>query len=150
MRLNKEDLLLYAVTDRTWLGEKSLEQAVEESLNGGVTFMQLREKELGEDEFFKEAVRIKKLCENYNVPFVINHVGGMFGIFFTDQKQVTSYAEVMKCDTEKFKVFFHKMLDQGVYLAPSAFEAGFMSLAHTNEDIEKTLAAADIAFAAVA
>ena len=56
----------------------------------------------------------------------------------------------MKCDTEKFKVFFHKMLDQGVYLAPSAFEAGFMSLAHTNEDIEKTLAAADIAFEAVA
>ena len=45
----------------------------------------------------------------------------------------------MKCDTEKFKVFFHKMLDQGVYLAPSAFEAGFMSLAHTNEDIEKRL-----------
>ena len=51
---------------------------------------------------------------------------------------------------KNFKVFFHKMLDQGVYLAPSAFEAGFMSLAHTNEDIEKTLAAADIAFAAVA
>lgn len=45
----------------------------------------------------------------------------------------------MKCDTEKFKIFFHKMLDQGVYLAPSAFEAGFMSLAHTNEDIEKRL-----------
>ena len=93
---------------------------------------------------------LKALAQKHNVPFVINHVGGMFGIFFTDQKQVTSYAEVMKCDTEKFKVFFHKMLDQGVYLAPSAFEAGFMSLAHTNEDIEKTLAAADIAFAAVA
>ena len=45
----------------------------------------------------------------------------------------------MKCDTEKFKVFFHKMLDQGIYLAPSAFEAGFMSLAHTTEDIEKHL-----------
>ena len=93
---------------------------------------------------------LKALAQKHNVPFVINHVGGMFGLFFTDQKQVTSYAEVMKCDTEKFKVFFHKMLDQGVYLAPSAFEAGFMSLAHTNEDIEKTLAAADIAFAAVA
>ena len=100
----------------------------------------------------KETVKLSKkaLAKKHNVPFVINHVGGMFGIFFTDQKQVTSYAEVMKCDTEKFKVFFHKMLDQGVYLAPSAFEAGFMSLAHTNEDIEKTLAAADIAFAAVA
>ena len=68
----------------------------------------------------------------------------------TEQKEVTSYAEVMKCDTEKFKVFFHKMLDLGVYLAPSAFEAGFMSLAHTDEDIAKTLEAADIAFAALA
>ena len=53
----------------------------------------------------------------------------------------------MACDTEKFKRFFHTMLEQGVYLAPSAFEAGFMSLAHTDEDIERTLAAADMAFA---
>ncbi|WP_314723307.1 glutamate-1-semialdehyde 2,1-aminomutase, partial [Haemophilus pittmaniae] len=80
----------------------------------------------------------EKLCQGlrasadkHGVPFVVNQVGGMFGIFFTEQTQVTSYAEVMQCDTEKFKVFFHKMLDQGVYLAPSAFEAGFMSLAHT-------------------
>lgn len=93
---------------------------------------------------------LKACAEKYNVPFVVNFVGGMFGIFFTDQKAVTSYAEVMRCDTEKFKVFFHKMLEQGVYLAPSAFEAGFMSLAHTDEDIEKTLAAADRAFAALA
>ena len=99
----------------------------------------------------------EKLCQGlrasadkHGVPFVVNQVGGMFGIFFTEQTQVTSYAEVMQCDTEKFKVFFHKMLDQGVYLAPSAFEAGFMSLAHSEQDIEKTLAAADVAFAALA
>ena len=71
--------------------------------------------------------------------------------FFTDQKQVTSYAEVMKCDNRKIQsVLPSKCSSQGIYLAPSAFEAGFMSLAHTNEDIEKTLAAADTAFAAVA
>ena len=99
----------------------------------------------------------EKLCQGlrasadkHGVPFVVNQVGGMFGIFFTEQTQVTSYAEVMQCDTEKFKVFFHKMLDQGVYLAPSAFEAGFMSLTHSEQDIEKTLAAADVAFAALA
>lgn len=97
----------------------------------------------------KLCLGLKALAEKHHIPFVVNYVGGMFGIFFTEQKEVTSYAEVMKCDTEKFKVFFHKMLDLGVYLAPSAFEAGFMSLAHTDEDIAKTLEAADIAFAAL-
>ncbi|OOF56821.1 glutamate-1-semialdehyde 2,1-aminomutase [Rodentibacter genomosp. 2] len=97
----------------------------------------------------KLCLGLKALAEKHNIPFVVNYVGGMFGIFFTDQKEVTSYAEVMKCDTEKFKIFFHKMLDLGVYLAPSAFEAGFMSLAHTDEDIAKTLEAADIAFASL-
>ena len=95
----------------------------------------------------KLCLGLKALAEKHHIPFVVNYVGGMFGIFFTEQKEVTSYAEVMKCDTEKFKVFFHKMLDLGIYLAPSAFEAGFMSLAHTDEDIAKTLEAADIAFA---
>lgn len=98
----------------------------------------------------KLCLGLKALAKKHHIPFVVNYVGGMFGIFFTEQKEVTSYAEVMKCDTEKFKVFFHKMLDLGVYLAPSAFEAGFMSLAHTDEDIAKTLEAADIAFAALA
>jgi len=97
----------------------------------------------------KLCLGLKALAEKHHIPFVVNYVGGMFGIFFTEQKEVTSYAEVMKCDKEKFKVFFHKMLDLGVYLAPSAFEAGFMSLAHTDEDIAKTLEAADIAFAAL-
>ena len=98
----------------------------------------------------KLCLGLKSLAEKHHVPFVVNYVGGMFGIFFTEQQEITSYAEVMKCDTEKFKIFFHKMLEQGVYLAPSAFEAGFMSLAHTDEDIERTLSAADIAFSAIA
>ena len=98
----------------------------------------------------KLCLGLKSLAEKHHVPFVVNYVGGMFGIFFTEKQEITSYAEVMKCDTEKFKIFFHKMLEQGIYLAPSAFEAGFMSLAHTDEDIERTLSAADIAFSAIA
>ena len=77
------------------------------------------------------------------------YVGGMFGLFFTEQPEVTSFQEVMKCDAAKFNRFFHLMLEQGIYLAPSAFEAGFMSLAHSDEDIEATLQAADKAFSAL-
>ena len=98
----------------------------------------------------KLAKGLQQLADKHQVPFTVNYVGGMFGIFFTDKKEVTCYQDVMTCDTEKFKHFFHKMLDLGVYLAPSAFEAGFMSLAHSDEDIERTLAAADIAFAELA
>ncbi|WP_443091455.1 glutamate-1-semialdehyde 2,1-aminomutase [Basfia succiniciproducens] len=98
----------------------------------------------------KLALGLKALADKHHVPFTVNYVGGMFGLFFTDKAQVTCYQDVMACDTEKFKVFFHKMLDEGVYLAPSAFEAGFMSLAHTDADIDRTLTAADKAFAALA
>jgi glutamate-1-semialdehyde 2,1-aminomutase len=82
-----------------------------------------------------------------NIPLVVNHVGGMFGIFFTDAAEVTSYQQVMQCSQERFKRFFHMMLEEGVYLAPSAFEAGFMSLAHSESDIQHTIAAARRSFA---
>lgn len=72
MRCDKKDLLLYAVTDRTWLGEKTLYEQVEEALKGGATFVQLREKELDTEDFLKEAREIKELCSRYHVPFVIN------------------------------------------------------------------------------
>jgi glutamate-1-semialdehyde 2,1-aminomutase len=81
------------------------------------------------------------------IPLVVNHVGGMFGLFFTAAKAVTGYQEVMQCDVERFKRFFHLMLDEGVYLAPSAFEAGFMSVAHSDEDIQRTIDAARRCFA---
>ena len=71
-----------------------------------------------------------------------NQVGAMFGLFFTDQPKVTSFSEVSACDVERFKRFFHGMLEQGVYLAPSAFEAGFVSSAHGEREIELTLEAA--------
>ncbi|HDL5700204.1 TPA: glutamate-1-semialdehyde 2,1-aminomutase [Mannheimia haemolytica] len=89
----------------------------------------------------------KALADKHNVPLTVQYVGGMFGLFFTEQKAVNNFQEVMKCDAAKFNRFFHLMLEQGVYLAPSAFEAGFMSLAHTDEDIARTLEAADKAFA---
>lgn len=89
----------------------------------------------------------KALADKHNVPLTVQYVGGMFGLFFTEQKAITNFQEVMKCDAAKFNRFFHLMLEQGVYLAPSAFEAGFMSLSHSDEDIARTLEAADKAFA---
>lgn len=76
------------------------------------------------------------------VPMTSNRVGGMFGLFFTDAAEVTCFADVMACDVERFKRFFHGMLDEGVYLAPSAFEAGFVSAAHGDAEIDATVAAA--------
>ena len=68
----KKDLLLYAVTDRSWLGEETLYEQVEKALKGGATFVQLREKELDEEHFLEEAIALKELCHKYHVPFVIN------------------------------------------------------------------------------
>ncbi len=73
----------------------------------------------------------------------INQVGGMFGLFFTAAPAVTDFAQVMACDQELFKRFFHGMLGEGVYLAPSAFEAGFVSAAHDEDTLTATLAAAE-------
>ncbi len=89
-------------------------------------------------------------AQRQGIPLVVNHVGGMFGIFFTDAKTVTCYKDVVKCDVERFKTFFHLMLEEGIYLAPSAFEAGFMSLAHSDEDIQRTVDAAERCFAKLA
>ncbi|MGR8935427.1 MAG: glutamate-1-semialdehyde 2,1-aminomutase [Gammaproteobacteria bacterium] len=81
------------------------------------------------------------------VPLSINCVGGMFGLFFTEEASVTRFAQAVKCDQDYFKRFFHAMLELGVYLAPSAFEAGFVSAAHCTTDIERTLDAAAAVFA---
>jgi glutamate-1-semialdehyde 2,1-aminomutase len=67
--------------------------------------------------------------------------------FFTDAEKVTTYQHATECDLERFKTFFHLMLDEGVYLAPSAYEAGFISMAHGDDEIEATIAAAERAFA---
>ena len=83
------------------------------------------------------------------VGLATNQAGGMFGLFFTDAPAVRSFDDVQACDTERFARFFHEMLDHGVYMAPSAFEAGFTSAAHDDAAIGATLDAAEQAFAAL-
>ncbi len=88
-------------------------------------------------------------AKSAQIPFSTNHVCGMFGLFFTDKTPVRYFREVMACDVERFNRFFHAMLEEGVYLAPSAYEAGFMSAAHDANLIEATLKAARAAFARI-
>ncbi len=89
---------------------------------------------------------ITEAASNNGIALSNNLVGGMFGIFFTEEQHVSRFEQVTACDAEKFKTFFHHMLKRGVYLAPSAFEAGFISTAHTDADIQKTIDAADESF----
>ncbi len=102
------------------------------------------------DEIFKRTDTLmsglRERAMKANIPFTTNHVGTMFGGFFTQEKQVTNYQQVMNCNNERFNQFFHLMLESGVYLAPASFEAGFMSAAHSDEDIEHTLDAASRVF----
>ena len=92
---------------------------------------------------------LQAAADKAGVPFTTNHAGTMFGGFFTAAQRVANYADVMACDTDRFARFFHHMLDRGVYLAPASYEAGFMSSAHTDADIEQTVDAAAAAFAAL-
>jgi glutamate-1-semialdehyde 2,1-aminomutase len=92
---------------------------------------------------------IQEQADKAGVPFTTNHAGTMFGLFFTDAPKVENYQQVMACDTQRFAKFFHSMLRQGVYLAPASYEAGFMSSAHSDADIEHTIAAAAQAFAEI-
>jgi glutamate-1-semialdehyde 2,1-aminomutase len=93
------------------------------------------------------AKEIKHAADSAGIPVCTQQVGGMFGVFFSDLQRVTRFSEVMQCDVERFKKFFHGMLQHGVYLAPSAFEAGFVSAAHSEEDIANTITAAAQVFA---
>ena len=86
-------------------------------------------------------------ADQQGIPLSVNCAGGMFGFFFTNEKKVTTFEQVTQCNIEQFNQFFNTMLDHGVYLAPSAYEAGFVSAAHTVDDINVTLDKADIAFA---
>ena len=92
---------------------------------------------------------LKERAAAAGIALTTNQAGGMFGIFFTDQ-QVTNYEQATACNQDQFKAFFHGMLERGVYLAPSAFEAGFVSIMHTDEHIQATLDAAADTFAAIA
>lgn len=89
---------------------------------------------------------LQELADAKGIPFTTAQAGGMFGFFFTDAKKVSTYEQATQCNMEQFRTFYHEMLKRGVYLAPSAYEAGFMSLAHTETDIEETLQVAEHAF----
>jgi glutamate-1-semialdehyde 2,1-aminomutase len=92
--------------------------------------------------------RLRSAAARAGVPLATNHVCGMFGFFFSEEATVDSYAKVMSSDAKRFNRFFHAMIDAGIYFAPSAYEAGFLSAAHTEEDVDATIAAAERAFAA--
>ncbi|WAJ69878.1 glutamate-1-semialdehyde 2,1-aminomutase [Catenovulum adriaticum] len=110
------------------------------------------------DEIYQTiTTQAKQLCEGFTtqakkagVSLTTNQIGGMFGFFFTDASKVENFQQATQCDAEKFRKFYHLMLEQGVYLAPSAFEAGFTSTAHTQADIDATIEAAGKAFQALA
>src|SRR3970040_1388709 len=82
---------------------------------------------------------LQKAADAADIPLTTNAVGGMFGLFFSAEKSITTFEQVMSCDKGRFNKFFHGMLDKAIYLAPSAFEAGFVSSAHTQQDIEQTI-----------
>jgi glutamate-1-semialdehyde 2,1-aminomutase len=93
---------------------------------------------------------ILQQAELAGIPMTANHVGGMFGLFFTEADQVSDFAGATACNQDRFKHFFHAMLEQGIYLAPSAYEAGFVSAAHSEADIQRTIEATSTALANLA
>jgi glutamate-1-semialdehyde 2,1-aminomutase len=92
------------------------------------------------------AAGLNTLAHDTGIPFTTNHVGTMFGLFFTEEESITNYSQVMNCNIERFNRFFHGMLDEGVYLAPASYEAGFVSAAHTADIIDQTLERAERVF----
>ncbi len=93
---------------------------------------------------------LRTLAHKAGIPFSTTQVGGMFGCYFNPEPNITTFAQVMQSDVEMFRLYFHLMLSKGIYLAPSAFEAGFLSSAHGEPEIRHTLEAAEKAFAALA
>ncbi|RAU16617.1 glutamate-1-semialdehyde-2,1-aminomutase [Nitrincola tibetensis] len=99
-------------------------------------------------EYLTEGLKV--LAAKHHIPFTTTCVGGMFGLFFTEATEIKGFSDATSCNTQLFSRFFHGMLKQGVYLAPSAFEAGFISNAHSEADLDATLQAADRVFADLA
>lgn len=121
------------------------------AMAAGLAMLDLLEQPGLYDELDRKTARIadgfKAAAAKHGIALATNQVGGMFGFFFTEEPTITRYEQVTRCDMEKFKRFYHLMLEEGVYLAPSAYEAGFLSLAHGDKEIEHTLAAAERSFA---
>ena len=88
-------------------------------------------------------------AKSHDIPMTSNYVGGMFGLFFSSEDRVTNFSQASDCNIELFKKFFNAMLKKGIYLAPSAYEAGFLSTAHTDDDINRTIEAASAVFSSL-
>jgi len=86
---------------------------------------------------------LKSIADQHDIPLAVESIGGMFGFVFSDDGPIRRYSQVAAANVDRFRTFFHGMLDEGIYLAPSAFEAGFVSSAHGKDEIDQTLTAAD-------
>ena len=123
------------------------------TMHAGLATLELLE----EENFYEQLSRttaqltagLEAAANESGVPFSTNRVGSMFGVFFTSAKPVTNFAQVMNVDTAAFNIFFNEMLRQGINLAPSPFESGFVSASHSAREIELTLEAARQAFKSV-
>ena len=117
------------------------------AMRAGLTTLQIIE---SQSDFYERLAGISArltnglvaVAKDVGVPLVADSVGGMFGLYFTETPMIKGYADVLACNVDAFKAFFHGMLATGVYLAPSAFEAGFVSIAHSELDLDQTLDAA--------
>lgn len=121
------------------------------SMAAGLAMMKLVQQEGFYDTLFEKTKKVAEgmqaVANEAGIPFTVNYIGSMWGGFFTEDKKVTNYAQVMACNNERFNQFFHGMLQGGVNLAPASYEAAFMSNAHTDADIEETLNIARKVFA---
>lgn len=123
------------------------------AMTAGLTTLKL----LSERGFHDQLHRKTKLlvdgilgaAKDNNIPLTANYVCGMFGLFFTEEENISNFSQVTSCNQEHFNKFFHQMLEQGVYLAPSSYEAGFISTAHSEENIEKTIEIAAKSFQSI-
>lgn len=112
---------------------------------GLATLTKIKKSDIYPALFAKTEKLVSGICakaKEKGIPLTSNHVGSMWGLFFTEEEKVTNYQQVMAGNTERFNQFFHAMLEQGVYLAPACYEAGFLSMAHSDEDIDFTIEAA--------
>lgn len=121
------------------------------AMSAGLTVLELITEPGFHEQLGRRATRLlsglRERAGAAGIPLITSQAGAMWGMFFTDRKSVECLDQVMRCDRERFGHFFHAMLEEGIYLAPSAFEAGFISSAHSDADIDETLAAAEKAFA---
>jgi glutamate-1-semialdehyde 2,1-aminomutase len=123
------------------------------SMAAGLKTLQLIQEPGFHDKLAQKAAMLcdglRERAKAAGIPLTTNQVGAMFGVFFSEEENISSFSQVTKCNIEQFQIFYRGMLSQGVYLAPSAYEAGFVSAAHGDKEINDTLEAAEKVFASL-